>query len=257
MTEMQAAVAAAREAGALLRDALGQSHVVTRKRTTIDLVTEMDRAADALIIERLRAAYPGDGCRTEESAAMTGVDDAHGLIDPLDGTTNYVHGYPVFAVSIDLEHAGQLVVGVVYNPIADELFAAERGHGATLNGRPIHVSDASRLRDSLLVSGFPYHAWDSENDNTTEWRAFLKRAMSLRCDGAAALDLCYVACRRVDGYWEHALEPWDIAAGALIVSEAGGRVTDYRGGENFIPNKQIVAANPRLHTEMLAVLQGH
>lgn len=256
VTELQAAIAAAREAGALLRDAFGQSHTVTLKQSAIDLVTEMDQAANTLIIERLQTAYPGYGFYTEESPAIRGTADAHWLIDPLDGTTNYVHGYPFFAVSIALEQAGQLAVGVVYNPISDELFAAQRGHGATLNGRPIHVSEASTLRDSLLASGFPYNAWESENDNATEWQQFLKRVRSLRCDGSSALDLCFVACGRTDGYWEHELDPWDVAAGALIVMEAGGRVTDYQGEDKFISNKQIVAANPSVHTEMLAVLRS-
>ncbi|MFQ5855993.1 MAG: inositol monophosphatase family protein [Anaerolineae bacterium] len=255
MTEIQAAVAAAREAGALLRDAFGRSHTVALKRTAIDLVTEMDQAAEALIIERLQAAFPDYGFLTEESPALTGADNARWVIDPIDGTTNYAHGYPLFAVSIALERAGQLVLGVVYNPIADELFTAKKGHGAFLNGCPIHVSEATTLQESLLATGFPYDVWDSEDDNTTEWRQFLKRARSLRCDGSAALDLCFVACGRLDGYWEHGLEPWDMAAGALIVSEAGAQVTDYRGGEDFIASRQVVAANPHLHAEMLAVLQ--
>lgn len=254
MKEKQIAVAAAREAGALLRQNFGQPLQTSSKQTTIDLVTEMDQAADELLTDRLRAAFPDYGFLTEESPAIVGSEDTRWVIDPIDGTTNYAHAYPFFAISIALEREGQTVLGVVYDPIADELFVAERNQGAELNGRPIRVSPAADLAESLLASGFPYNAWTTENDNTAQWRQFLKQARSVRCDGAAALDLCYVACGRVDGYWEPGLEPWDVAAGALIVSEAGGRVTDYQGDNDFIARKEIVAANPHLHPQMLNVL---
>ena len=255
MTEREAAVSAAREAGALLREAFGRSHRISVKQTAIDLVTEMDQAAEDLLKRRLQAAFPDYGFLTEEGPAVAGAGQACWLIDPLDGTTNYAHGYPHFAISIALEREGRVTLGIVYDPLADELFVAERGRGATLNGRPIRVSEVATLGESLLASGFPYDAWESEDDNTAEWRRFLKRTISLRCDGSAALDLCFVACGRVDGYWEQGLEPWDVAAGALIVMEAGGLVTDYEGGNAFLERREIVAANPRLHGEMLAVLR--
>jgi myo-inositol-1(or 4)-monophosphatase len=253
MKEKQVAVAAAREAGALLRENFGQPLRVSSKQTTIDLVTEMDQAANALVTERLRTAFPDHGLLTEESPAIAGAEDICWVVDPIDGTTNYAHRYPFFAISIALRRKGQTVVGVVYDPIADDLFVAQRDQGATLNGRPVRVSKTADLAKSLLASGFPYDAWTAENDNTTKWRQFLKKARSLRCDGSAALDLCYVACGRVDGYWEHGLQPWDVAAGALIISEAGGRVTDYRGQNHFVSRREVVAANPHLHMEMLAM----
>jgi myo-inositol-1(or 4)-monophosphatase len=255
LTETQAAVAAAREAGALLHEAFGQPLQKTTKRTTIDLVTEMDRAAETIIVESLRAVFPDYGFLTEESPAVAGSTNARWIIDPLDGTTNYAHGYPVFGVSIGLERAGAIVAGVIYVPMADELFVAEKGQGATLNGRPIRVSGTAVLGESLLTSGFPYDVRENDDDNSAEWRRFLKRVASLRCSGSTAVDLCAVACGRVDGYWEPGLSPWDVAAGALIVAEAGGRVTDYRGGEDFVFGRQIIAANPHVHAEMLAVVQ--
>lgn len=253
--EMQVAVGAARDAGARLREAFGRPRQITAKRTAIDLVTEMDRTAETIIVERLRTVFPDYGLLTEERPAVAGIKNARWIVDPLDGTTNYIHGYPFFAVSIALEREGQLTLGVVYNPLPDELFVAEKGHGATLNGHSIRVSQIDTLQKSLLTSGFPYNAWESEDDNNIEWHRFLKRTMSLRCIGSTALDLCYVACGRVDGYWEHGLGAWDIAGGALIAAEAGARVTDYQGDRNFLSAGHVVAATPRIHKEMLAVLQ--
>jgi myo-inositol-1(or 4)-monophosphatase len=165
-----------------------------------------------------------------------------------------VHGYPLFAVSIGLERDGQTVLGVVYNPVLDELFAASAGGGATLNGNPIHVSATSSLADALLASGFPYDAWKKEANNSRQWLRFLQEAVSLRSDGCAALDLCHIAMGRLDGFWELELSPWDMAAGALIIQEAGGRVTGVNG-EPFTPyGRDVLATNGHLHEEMLAVL---
>lgn len=253
--ELEAAMAAARAAGQLLHERWGKAHQVRRKGEA-DLVTEMDRQAEELITDMLREDFPAYGLVGEEGGEQFVSDNPRWLVDPLDGTTNYIYGYPLFSVSIALEREDQLAVGVVYNPVLDELFAAERGGGAVLNGEPIHVSDTERLSDSVLASGFPYDAWTSEDDNGWQWHRFLKRALSLRADGSAALDLCHVAMGRIDGFWELVLGPWDMAAGALIVQEAGGVVTHVRG-EPFSPfGRNVLATNPHLHPLMLDVLMG-
>ena len=251
--ELETAIVAARAAGDLLRGQLGAAHQVHHKGPT-DLVTEMDRRAEDLIASILRKAFPAYGLVGEEGGEQHAPGGARWLVDPLDGTTNYARGYPFFAVSIALERDGEIVIGVVYNPMLDELFTAERGGGATLNGRPIHVSATANLGASLLVSGFPYDAWTNDADNGHAWHRFLKRVLSLRCDGVAALDLCHVAMGRIDGYWELALGPWDMAAGSLIVQEAGGTVTQM-SGDRFSPyGRSVLASNGHLHAEMLAVL---
>ncbi len=255
MREKEAAISAALTAGQWIRAGFGGHHATRAKGNAINLVTQTDEQAEALILSRLREAFPSDGFLTEESPAVVGSAERYWLIDPLDGTTNYAHGYPMVAVSIALVCQGEVVLGVVYHPIADELFVAEKGQGATLNGRPIRVSSAATLAESLLASGFPYDAWEEDDDNTAEWRHFLKRVVSLRSDGSAALDLCYVACGRLDGYWELDLDPWDMAAGSLIVQEAGGRVTDLAGAPFNPYGRAIVASNGQIHLEMLEVLR--
>jgi myo-inositol-1(or 4)-monophosphatase len=189
---------------------------------------------------------------TEESGKRSTQSELCWLVDPLDGTTNYAHCYPFFAVSIGLQWEGRTILGVVYNPILDELFVAEHGKGATLNERPIRVSATDHLNDSLLASGFPYDAWVNERDNGRQWHSLLKHALSLRSDGSAALDLCHVAMGRLDGYWELDLDPWDMAAGALIVQEAGGQVTHTDGGLFSLHGRSVLASNGRLHPAMLA-----
>lgn len=252
----EVAVVAARAGGRLLREKLDDHHYLIRaKRTAIDLVTSVDQQVEALIVSILRQSFPTYGYQTEESSTVVETKDYCWIIDPLDGTTNYIHRYPLFAVSIALARENTVVLGVVYNPLADELFVAVKDHGATLNDRLIHVSDTTTLAPSLLASGFPYDAWEREEDNTAEWRALLKRVTSLRSDGSAALDLCHVACGRLDGYWEFGLEPWDIAAGSLIVQEAGGQVTDRWGIPFSIAHHSIVASNGILHLELLQALQ--
>ncbi len=244
---------AAREAGALLRQAYGRTHRI-RHKGPIDLVTEMDERAQATVSQILRRAFPHVPVVAEEGTAAIPERGCYWLVDPLDGTTNYAHGYPFFAVSIALVEQGRPVVGVVYNPLLDELFAAQRGRGATLNGQPIHVSTTEDLGQSLLASGFPYDAWTSPRDNGGEWCRFLKRVVSLRSDGAAALDLCHVAAGRIDGFWELVLEPWDIAAGALMVEEAGGRVSQVDGAPFRLDRPSVLASNGRIHQAMVAVL---
>ncbi len=253
--ELAAAVAAARAAGEILRAGFGRAHDVQFKGP-IDPVTEADRASEARIVALLAAATPGCGFLTEENPAIAGRGDARWIIDPLDGTVNYAPGYPHFAVSIALERGGELELGVIYDPLRDELFVARRGAGATLNGRPIHVGSVSTLGGAVLSTGFPYDVWTSEHDNTAEWCHFLKRAQSLRVTGSSALDLAAVACGRRDGHWEPGLSAYDTAAGVLLVREAGGVATDYGGGPDALYGAEIVAANPALHAEMLSYLRG-
>lgn len=254
-SEFEATVAAARAAGTLLREKFGRPEQVSSKGSAIDLVTEMDRASEQLLVERLGEAFPDYGFLTEESEAIPGGGENRWIIDPIDGTSNYVHGFPYFSISIALERAGEIVLGVVYNPIHDELFSAEKGQGARLNGKPIYVSTRTTLAQSLVISGFPYDVWTAEADNIREWTYFLKRVSNVRCNGSAALDLCSIASGRADGYWERGDKVWDVAAGGLIVREAGGRATDYQGNDDFIYSQQVVAANPQIHAQLLAGLR--
>ena len=251
-----AAVAMAREAGALLRSGYGTVHAPERKGR-IDLVTEHDRRSETLILQRLRERFPDHEVLAEESGlhAATAAP-ARWLIDPLDGTTNFAHNYPFFAVSIAAEVAGELVAGAVYDPIRDEMFAAARGAGATLNGVAIRVSPIERIEDALLVTGFPYDVREHPERHLPSFQAFLMRAQGIRRDGSAALNLCYLAMGRFDGFWEGNLSPWDLAAGVLMVREAGGRVTRYDGTALTLDGRQILATNGRLHAEMLEVLAG-
>lgn len=254
MSEKEIAITAARAAGHFIRRQFGRIQVVESKKSVIDLVTDTDRQAEAIIVSILQQAFPSYGILSEESVSQLGKAQESWLIDPLDGTTNYIHGYPLFAVSIALVRQDDVLLGVVYNPLTDELFVAEKGRGATLNGAPISVSATSLLANSLLASGFPYHAWETEEDNTREWQRFIKVVTSLRSDGSASLDLCHVACGRLDGYWELDLDPWDMAAGSLIVQEAGGKVTD-RYGMPFTPyQRSVVASNGCIHEDMLSIL---
>ena len=251
------AVQIAREAGQVLADKFGRALQVSNKGD-IDLVTEADLAAERLIVERIRSYHPRHAILTEESGdvAEAGADDdAHKwIIDPLDGTTNYAHGYPTFCVSVALEHEGRVVVGAVYDPTRDEMFAAERGGGATLNGRRIRASETDELNRALVCTGFPYDVRE-RGDFERHFRAFIMNAQSVRRDGAAALDLAYVAAGRFEGFYEEGLRPWDVAAGVLLVEEAGGRVTHYDGSPFSIYASHIVASNGLLHEAMLRILQ--
>jgi myo-inositol-1(or 4)-monophosphatase len=242
----------ARDAGNLLVQRLGIAKVTTKG--DINLVTEADIAAENLIIERIRSHYPQHGILAEESgeAVLVGGkrSDWKWIIDPLDGTTNYAHGYPCFCVSIALEHKGELELGVVYDPMRDEMFAAERGQGATLNDRKIRVSSVEDLSGSMLCTGFPYNVRERP-DFARDFTNFTMIAQAVRRDGSAALDLAYVACGRFDGFWEDGLSPWDIAAGALLIHEARGRVSNFSNGPLDIYNEQILASNGLIHDAML------
>ena len=246
----------AREAGGVLIDRLGRARISTKG--DIDLVTEADLAAEKLIIERIRSHYPRHAILAEESGASVELDagksDWKWIIDPLDGTTNYAHGYPCFCVSIAVERAGQIELGVVYDPTRDELFAAERGQGATLNERPIRVSTIADLNSAMLCTGFPYNVRERP-DFAREFINFTMTAQAVRRDGSAALDLAYLACGRFDGFWEDGLNAWDIAAGLILIEEAGGRVTDFCGAPLSIYTPKVLATNGLVHEAMMGVLR--
>lgn len=247
----------ARDAGRVLAERFGRTLEITNK-SELDLVTESDLASERLIIDRIKSHYPRHAILAEESGASEPVDrekdsDWRWIIDPLDGTTNYAHGHPCFCVSMGLEHKGRPEIGVVYDPMRDEMFTAERGQGATLNGRRIQVSPTPTLASALLCTGFPYDV-RQRTEFARHFANFIMSAQGVRRDGAAALDLAYVAAGRFDGFWEEGLKPWDVAAGALIIEEAGGRVSSYSGGPLDIFSPPIMASNGLIHEEMMRVL---
>jgi myo-inositol-1(or 4)-monophosphatase len=247
-SELEVALSAARRAGEVLRAGFGAEHAITYKGE-VDLVTEIDEEAEGVIREILLEAFPAYGVLAEEGGALVGEDDARWIVDPLDGTTNYAHRLPIFAVSIGLERSGSVVLGVVHDPIGEETFAAEQGRGATLNGEPIKVSDTDELIRALIATGFPYDR-SKMPEALDLFGRFAAITRGMRRLGSTALDLCYVAAGRLDGYYERGIWAWDIAAGALILEEAGGKVTNYRGGALDIEDRQIVASNGALHTAM-------
>ncbi len=220
-----------------------------------DYVSEVDREAELRIIEDLLKAYPGHGIVAEESGIIEGQDEYRWIIDPLDGTTNYLHGFPHYAVSIACEHRGRMAHGVIYDPYKQELFTASRGDGATLNNRRIRVANLKTTEGALLATGFPFKHPDQLDQFVKLFSTFFTSASDTRRAGSAALDLAYVAAGRLDGYWESGLNSWDLAAGTLIVREAGGLVTDYNGDGNFLENGQIIAGNPRIMADMLRQIQ--
>ena len=246
----------ARDAGAILRERFGQPHVI-RFKGAIDLVTEADRAAEDLIASRLREACPDHELLCEEGSLGASLPSTfRWVVDPLDGTTNFAHGLPTFAVSIALEEAGVPAIGVVYDPMRDEMFVAQRGRGATLNGIPIRTSNTETLISSILVTGFSYD-FARRTHQADIWRDFLTQVQAIRQTGSAALNLCYIAAGRLDGYWERGIQPWDVAAGALLVTEAGGTVTDMQGGPFRSDAREIVASNGRLHDLLLPIIARH
>ena len=241
------------EAGSLLRERLNDLHTVQYKGE-INLVTEADRLSEALIVERIRGAFPGHDILAEESPETATGSGFRWIIDPLDGTTNYAHGYPIFCVSVALEVEGEIRLGAVYNPTLAELFVAERDGGAFLNGRRLAVSRTAKLSRSLLATGFPYDLRENRNNNFTYYREMAMNAQAVRRAGSAALDLAYVAAGRFDGFWELRLMPWDTAAGWLLVTESGGAVTDLRGDPYQLHSPHILASNGLIHGEMTDIL---
>jgi myo-inositol-1(or 4)-monophosphatase len=251
---LELALALAREAGALQKQRFGEPREIQTKSSAIDLVTDVDRACDALIRERVRAAFPGDGLLTEEAAEVQSTSGWRWIVDPLDGTTNYAHGFPHFSVSIAAERGGRVELGAIYDPIRDELFHAARGGGAFRNGSAVRVSAAEKLERSLLATGFAYDVHSAHNENLDYFARFMRRAQAVRRAGSAALDLAYVACGRFDGFWELSLHPWDVAAGLLMIEEAGGVASDLDGGPVPADATRVLASNGRLHAAMLEVL---
>ncbi|MFQ5829902.1 MAG: inositol monophosphatase family protein [Candidatus Methylomirabilia bacterium] len=251
----EVAIQAATRAGNLLREEWGKRHEVAFKGGPTNLVTEMDRRAESLIIETIQASFPSHAILAEERGSVGPTASHRWIIDPLDGTTNYAHGVPVYSVSIALEASGQVVLGVAFDPNLGECFVAERGGGAFLNGERLHVSETQILNESLLATGFPYNIRTTQDTNLAEYQAFSLRCQGVRRMGSAVLYLCYVAAGRLDGYWELRVGPWDVAAGALMVKEARGRVTDLVGAPLDLDNPRIVASNGMIHQEMLAVLK--
>lgn len=251
------AVKAARRAGSIIMRASDNLDALTvRHKSLNDLVSEVDRAAEDAILDVLRTAYPDHAILAEESGAA-GQSEYTWIIDPLDGTTNFLHGFPVYAVSIAMSHKGVLTHGVVYDPVRNDLFTATRGAGAFLNDRRIRVSKRDKLIDCLVATGFPFRMFDHTDAYIAMMRDFMRKTAGIRRPGAAALDLASVAAGRMDGFWEIGLSPWDMAAGVLLVQEAGGLVGDLQGNDGFMKSGNIVAASPRIFPQMLEVIRGH
>lgn len=258
---LDAAIDVALQAGAVLREILPATRAskdIRTKRNPADLVTRADRMAEDMIVGHLHRRFPDHGILAEEGSAHTG-EAYRWIVDPVDGTTNFAHALPLFAVSIGLEHRGVLQAGVIYHPPLDELFAAERGHGAFLRqgGREarLRVSEIATVAEAVVASGLPYDIRETGR-NIAQIGALMRTAIEVRVLGAAALHLAYVAAGRVDAFWEPSLNSWDIAAGALLVEEAGGRITDMRGDRFHVDCRDVLATNGRVHDEMLALLRA-
>jgi len=244
----------AREAGALLLEYFRQ-RVKIEYKGDVDLVTVADRKSEALILERIRAKWPSHDVLGEEGARIETGSDYRWYVDPLDGTTNFAHGFPVFCVSLAIERKGERVAGVLFDPTRDELFAAEKGSGAYLNGEPIHVSKTANLKECLVATGFPSHK-RHKNPNIFFYHQLTLRTHGVRRAGSAALDLASVAAGRFDGFWEFNLNPWDTAAGVLLVQEAGGTVTDFKGGPFQLQSRETVATNGIVHNALLSEFEA-
>jgi myo-inositol-1(or 4)-monophosphatase len=250
----QIGVRAAYRAGKIIHQHYGKSFRVTKKGI-MDLVTEADLSSEKIVIATIQEAFPDHAILAEESGASGRQGPDLWIIDPLDGTTNFAHGLPIFAVSIAYSHHGQMILGVVFNPITGELFSAVRDQGAYLNNEAIRVSATSTVGDSLLVTGFPYTVRSATpSQPLARFARCLTAAQGIRRLGSAALDLCYVACGRFEGFWEENLKPWDTAAGMLIAAEAGGRVTDFNDRPYQITDKQLLATNTLIHQQMVDLL---
>ncbi len=251
---LQTAIRAAQEAGHYLLEHRGNVRHIDTKSSAIDLVTEIDKESERRIIEIIRSNYPTHSIIAEEGGAQPTDSEYRWIIDPLDGTLNFTHGFPIFCVSIGLEYKGKLIGGVVYDPNTHELYSAERGSGAFLNGTRIRVSETDTMINGLLITGFPYNIHNNPDQTIERFTDFLKEVQAVRRLGSAAIDLCYIAAGRGDGFWESNLKPWDMAAGIVLVEEAGGTVTGFRG-EPITPfDNWIVASNGRLHRGMLEII---
>jgi myo-inositol-1(or 4)-monophosphatase len=247
----------AREAGAIQRERYESELQIETKSAAIDLVTEVDRQCEALIVAGIRRERPDDAILAEEGGSIDRAEaNWRWVVDPLDGTVNYAHGFPRFCVSIGIENRGRRHVAVVYDPLLDECYSAVRGAGAYLGERKLQVSSAGAVGESLIATGFAYDVHRSDSDNLQHFGRMLKAARGIRRDGSAALDLCYVAAGRLDAYWEFKLHPWDVAAGFLILEEAGGKVTNLSGGPSPSSGAEVVASNGVIHDEFLRVLSA-
>ncbi|HEB83080.1 MAG TPA: inositol monophosphatase [Gammaproteobacteria bacterium] len=250
------AVRAARAAGDIIvrnMDRIDRLKIVTKQNN--DFVSKVDLMAEQAIIDTLKQAFPEHGILAEESGQQDREAEFQWIIDPLDGTTNYLHGFPQFSVSIALQHRGRLEVGVIYDPISQELFTASRGNGATLNDRKIRVTGHKGLNNALLGTGFPYYDQSYLDTYLETMKALMQKTAGIRRPGSAALDLAWLAAGRIDGFWEFNLKAWDIAAGALIVREAGGIVSDFENKGNYLESGDIIAAAPKVFPEMLKIIQ--
>ena len=245
-------VSLAKDAGIFLKDRLNDKHVIDYKGE-INIVTEVDRMSETLITKRIHQKYPHHDILTEESEGIDRGSEFRWIIDPLDGTTNYAHGYPVFCVSIALEKNGNVCLGAVYNPMLNEMFLAKKGGGAFLNDRKISVSNTAELSRSLLATGFPYDIRDDENNNMNYFSVMARNAQAIRRAGSAAIDMAYVAMGRFDGFWELKLSPWDMAAGSLLITEAGGVITDIFGGAFQLESPHVLATNGKIHIDMIRI----
>lgn len=250
---LDAAVNAAKAAGLYSKGRFGTKLSVEMKGE-INPVTEVDKESERLIVERLRAQFPDHDLLGEEGQGQRKDSPYKWIIDPLDGTVNYSHGYPLYAVSIALEFSGEIVVGAVYDPLRDETFTAVKGGGAALNARPIRVSPTEKLIQAMIGTGFSYTFKQNKDKSLEHFQNVITKAQAVRRDGVAAIDLCYVACGRFDGFWELNLFPWDVAAGVLIIKEAGGKVTRFDGTPFSVYDKEILATNGALHCEIVAAL---
>src|SRR5262245_31164308 len=251
---LEVAVEAAKLGGEVLKQFYGQVKEIEYKGE-INIVTNVDKQSEKLIVELLSSRFPKHSILAEEGTDMANASEYKWVIDPLDGTTNYAHDYPIFCVSVGLERNGEMIAGAVYQPISEELFVAEKGTGAYLNGRRIQVSRIVNLKQGLVSTGFPYDVLENPGQAMKDFSYFVDSAQAVRRDGSAALDLCYVAMGRFDGFWEARLKPWDTAAGVLIVNEAGGRVTGFQDQHYSTYKDQVVASNGLLHGQMCDVLQ--
>ncbi|MET3874916.1 inositol monophosphatase family protein [Chitinophaga sp. OAE865] len=242
--------------GKILQQYFNGPFEVSSKSTVNDLVTEVDKKSETAIINIIRETYPDHFILSEEVGEIKTDSSVKWIIDPIDGTVNYANGIPICCVSIGVEKDGEMVLGAVYNPFMNELFVAEKGQGATLNGKPIHVSTKADVSKSCLVTGFPYQWQDMPNNPLKVFERIIKEGIPLRRLGSAAIDLCWVACGRFDGFYEHHLQAWDSAAGYLIVEEAGGKVTDFSGNRFSPYQKKILATNGHIHSALLDLVNG-
>lgn len=254
------AVKAARRAGSIInRASLDlEAYAVSKKRHN-DFVTEVDRAAEAAVIEIINRAYPDHAILAEETGEAgnrRGTSEYRWIIDPLDGTTNFIHGFPQYAVSIALEHKGTMTQAVIFDPTRNELFTASRGRGAYLNDKRIRVSKRTKLEESLIGTGFPFRDLKHLDEYVRTFKALTRQTAGIRRPGAAALDLAYVAAGRLDGFWEVGLAPWDVAAGALLITEAGGLVSDFDGEGDYLASGNIVGGTPKVFPLLLKVVQS-